>query len=248
VCVVFDPCSLGPGCVGELPGVTLGFLVGESDPTREPDSGEKAARGERVAAWRATLPLLARAVTFDPALSGSSIEGKEVWRAVPASVSDLYYLPVRRLSGPPRAMSIGRSTRYREHRLLACKHHHDLLQVIHGVSGAPLLELLAAHDVGVHVPARAGGGYAHQVGIHLAAGQLLFSEELVPAHGLEVDIDFLQFDSPEGLVWSLERMASFPEMYQRVCVRGRMKAEQYRASRMFARLVHDLLADVAAFG
>ena len=46
----------------------------------------------------------------------------------------------------------------------------------------------------------------------------------------------------------LERLARFPEMHQRVRVRGRMKAEHFRASRVFARVVHDLLADVAAFG
>jgi hypothetical protein len=37
-------------------------------------------------------------------------------------------------------------------------------------------------------------------------------------------------------------------MHQRVRVRGRLKAEQYRSSRVFARLVHDLVADVATFG
>jgi hypothetical protein len=31
-------------------------------------------------------------------------------------------------------------------------------------------------------------------------------------------------------------------------VRGRLKAEQFRASRLFARLIHDLHLDVAAFG
>jgi hypothetical protein len=37
-------------------------------------------------------------------------------------------------------------------------------------------------------------------------------------------------------------------MHQRVRVRGRLKAEQYRSSRLFARVAGDLLADVAAFG
>jgi hypothetical protein len=37
-------------------------------------------------------------------------------------------------------------------------------------------------------------------------------------------------------------------MHQRIRVRGRLKAEQYRSSRLFARVVHDLLADVSAFG
>ena len=41
---------------------------------------------------------------------------------------------------------------------------------------------------------------------------------------------------PNELVWVLGRMSRFPEMHHRIRVRGRMKAEQYRASRTFARL------------
>jgi hypothetical protein len=46
----------------------------------------------------------------------------------------------------------------------------------------------------------------------------------------------------------LDRLGRFPEMHARVRVRGRLKAEQYRASRLFGRLMHDLRRDVAAFG
>jgi hypothetical protein len=65
---------------------------------------------------------------------------------------------------------------------------------------------------------------------------------------LERDIDYLNFDSPEELVWAMDRLARFPEMHERVRVRGRMKAEGYRASWVFGRLLHDLELDVAAFG
>jgi hypothetical protein len=84
--------------------------------------------------------------------------------------------------------------------------------------------------------------------MHLAAGQLLLAETLRPSHGLERNIDYLHFDSPEELVWVLDRLGRFPEMHQRIRIRGRLKAEQYRASRVFARVAHDLLADIAAFG
>src|SRR5436190_1844222 len=39
-----------------------------------------------------------------------------------------------------------------------------------------------------------------------------------------------------------------PDAYHRVRVRGRMKAEQYRASRVWPHLVADCFADLAAFG
>jgi hypothetical protein len=132
--------------------------------------------------------------------------------------------------------------------LIPVKHRHDLLQVVHGVSGEALRELLCEYDVGVYVPPEPGGGFGSQVGMHLAAGHLLLAEALTPAHGLERNIDFLQVDSADGFVWVLDRLHRFPEMHQRIRVRGRLKAEQYRASRLFKRLTHDLLTDVSAFG
>jgi hypothetical protein len=230
--VVLDPLWLEAELLGDLPGVTVGVLV----------AGVPALEDH------ARLEALDRLITFFPALTGEPVGSGRVWRALPPPVSDRHYGEVRELHGAPRVMSLGRSTAYREQMLTPAKHHHDLLQAIHGVHGALLEQLLGEHDVGVYVPPEPGHGFGLQAALHLAAGQLLMSTPLAPAHGLEREIDYLQFDSPEGLVWSLDRLARFPEMHQRVRVRGRMKAEQFRASRLFARLVGDLLADVAAFG
>jgi hypothetical protein len=232
VSVIFDPPSVPVDALRALPGVTLGVLV----------AGAPAGPPAQA------LDGLDRLVCFDPALTGARSGAGEIWRAIPPPVSDLLYGEVRPLHRAPRAISLGRSSAHRELMLTPAKHHHDLLQAIHGVSGEPLGELLGEYDVGVYVACEPGGGFGHQVGVHLAAGQLLLSEELTPMHGLERNIDYLQVDSPDGLVWLLDRLGRFPEMHQRVRVRGRLKAEQYRASRLFARLTHDLLADVAAFG
>ncbi len=213
-------------------GATLGMLVGGL-----PDANSTAA-----------FAMLDRLVTFNPALTGASAAGKEVWRAIPPPVGDAHFKEVRPLRHAPRSISIGRSTDHREGVLTAAKHEHDLLQVIHGVSGTELVELLGEYDVGVYLPRATGAGFGWQVGAHLAAGQLLLAGTLAPAHGLERGIDYLEIDSPEGLVWLLDRLGRFPEMYQRIRVRGRLKAEQYRASSLFRRVVHDLLLDVAAFG
>ncbi len=236
VSVILDPLSLDPRLLAGIPGVTLAILVGGL-----PDQGSQPE-------LTAALQTLDRLATFVPALTGEKIGSGYVWRAFPTPVADRFFADVRAVGNPPRAMSIGRSTSYRETMLLPVKHHHDLLQVIHGVHGEMLSELLARYDVGVYVSPEARAGFGLQVALHLAAGHLLFCTPLYPAHGLERDIDYLQFDSAEGLVWSLERLGRFPEMYQRVRVRGRMKAEQYRASSLFARIIEDLLDDVRVFG
>lgn len=230
VTIVFDPPSVPPAVLESLRETTLGVFV-ESDA---PDD-------------TSTLESLDRVVSFHPALTGAARGA--FWRAIPPPVSDSLYRDVLPLHRVPRAMAIGRSSEHREHMLTPAKHHHDLLHVIHGVSGEPLADLLGEYDVGVYVARESSGGsFGHQVGVHLATGHLLLSEHLHPAHGLERNIDFLQVDSPDAVVWVLDRLARFPEMYHGIRVRGRMKAEQYRASRLFARVLHDVLADVAAFG
>lgn len=232
VTVIFDPQSVAAEALRDAPGTTLGVLVA-GVPDEPPAPG---------------LEDLDRLVSFAPAHTGAAVGRSEVWRAIPPPVSDALFGDVRPLHRTPRVMSIGGSSSHREKMLIDAKHHHDLLQLVHGVSGEPLRELLCEYDVGVFVASSSGGGFGPQVGIHLAAGHLLLSEQLTPAHGLERDIDYLQVEPPDGLVWVLDRLGRFPEMYQRIRVRGRMKAEQYRASRVFARLAHDLLADVGAFG
>ncbi len=232
VTVVFDPALVPAEMLRELPGLTLGVLVGG------PPTGYAAE----------AVGTLDRVVSFIPAFTGELIGAGEVWRAIPPPVNDALFAEVRPTHGKPRAMAFGRSTPHRERMLMPAKHHHDLLQVIHGVYGGALAELLADYDVGVYIPSELWARFGPQVGIHLAAGQLLLAEALAPTHGLEQNIDYLQIDSPEDVARVLERLERFPEMYYRIRVRGRMKAEQYRASRVFSRVAYDLFADVAAFG
>lgn len=233
VTVFFDPVAMPASVLASFPGVTLGLLVGASAP-----DGRAAA----------SLQSLDRLVSFRPALTGAVAGGATIWRAIPPPVSDALFAEVRPLHSKPRAMTIGRSTSHREWMLMPAKHHHDLLQVVHGVTGDELVELLHAYDVGVYVPPRPGGGFGPQVGMHLSAGQLLLAETLAPEHGLERNIDYIHVGSDIELSWVLDRLSRFPEMHQRIRVRGRLKAEQYRASRLFARICHDVRADVSAFG
>jgi hypothetical protein len=241
--VVFDPCALGADALGALAGpaahgLTLGVLVDGLPPDAELIPGGALDR----------VGKLDRLVTFDPGLTGERLGERAIWRAIPPPVSDALFGDVHPLHRAPRAMTVGRSTEHRETMLMPTKHDHDLLQVLHGVGGAELIELLREYDVGVYVPREPGRGFGHQAAMHLAAGHLLLAAAFQPTHGLERDIDYLQVESPDGLVWVLDRMDRFPEMYQRIRVRGRLKSELFRASRLFARIVHDLTADVAAFG
>jgi hypothetical protein len=53
---------------------------------------------------------------------------------------------------------------------------------------------------------------------------------------------------PDQLLAILRTAVRFPRAYERVRIRGRRKAEAFRASRVYPRLVDDLLRDLRAFG
>ena len=107
---------------------------------------------------------------------------------------------------------------------------------------------MADHDVAINLHNEPYPSFENRVSLHLAAGHLVLSEWLSPLHGLEPGIDFLEVSTPGVITRILEVLARYPGTWHRVRVRGRMKAEGFRASRVYPRLVDDLLADLAAFG
>jgi hypothetical protein len=174
--------------------------------------------------------------------------GGDAWRSRPLPVDDRLYADSRTSRRPPRALCVGRSTDHREWVLTPAKHSHDVLHYSHGLVGDALAEVLAATDIGIALNAEPGHGFPSQALLHLAAGQLLLSERLVPSCGLEPGIDFLEIDSRDGLVTLLMQLHLRPDAYERVRVRGRLKAEGHRASLVWPRIARDLIEDVRVFG
>ena len=245
VAVVFRPEVVPPGLFAELPAVALGFL---SEPLPRGD-GAHADLQRRLGELRQIdVGNFDRVVSFDPLIADTARETVPIWRSLPLPVADRFFAPVTPTGHPPRILFVGRSTPHREWLLAAAKLEHDLLHVAFGVSGAELVELLHRHDVAINLHNEDYPSFENRVSMHLAAGHLVLSEALDPQHGLELGIDYLQVDGASELRCALAVVARFPRAHHRVRVRGRRKAEQFRASRVYPRLVGDLLADIDAFG
>ena len=246
VVVVFRPEIVPPGAFADLPALTLGYVT---EPLRR---GEDEADGDL--AWRESELALAdaanfdRVVTFDPHVAQAADAHAPVWRSLPLPVDDRLYADVRPSASPPRALFVGFSTEHRERFLINAKHSYDLLHYAHGLHGDELREVFARTDVGVNLHHSQYPTFENRVLLHLAAGHLVLSEPLSPSHGLEPGIDFLELRRPDELMTFLYQLHRRPEAFERVRLRGRVKAEDYRASRLWPRLIGDLLADVRAFG
>ena len=245
VVVVFRPEAIPAGTFEGLDALTLGYLT---EPIPRTPAGGHPDLDRRL--WELSQVDAAsfdRVISFDPLIAATADEVLPVWRAVPLPVADRYFKPVGESFGRPRVLVVGRSTPHREWMLQDVKASRDVLHVAFGVGADELETLLDEHQLGLNVHNDTYLSFENRVSLHLAAGHLVLSEPLLPLHGLETGIDFLPVGTPGDVWWAVECMARFPGIYHRIRVRGRLKAEQFRASRVWPRLVRDLYADVAAF-
>jgi hypothetical protein len=246
VVVVFRPELIPPGLFHRQPFAALGFLT---EPLPRAQGGAHPDLQRRLHELRAIdQSNFDRVVSFDPLLIETAEAIMPVWRSLPLPVADRYYRPVRPITGTPRVCFVGRSTAHREKFLLPIKHEFDILHLAFGVDADRLDDVLDEHEVTINLHNEPYESFENRVCIHLAAGHLVISEKLNPRHGLEPGIDYVEVGNPDELLDLMLALHRWPGSYDRVRVRGRMKAEQYRASDVYPRLVADLFRDLAAFG
>jgi hypothetical protein len=247
VVIVFRPEVLPPGVFAALPAAVLGFLT-EPIPrghSRLAHIDLQRRRRDLAAMDPANVD---RIVAFDPLIVPTADEVMRVWRSLPLPVADRLYRPVRPPRGRPSILFVGRSTEHRERFLARPKAELDIVHAAFGIGVDDLDALMAAHDIGVNLHNEPYPSFENRVCLHLAAGHLVVSETLSPTHGLEPDIDYVDIDDPWALLGVLRTAVRFPRAYERVRIRGRRKAEAYRASRVYPRLVADFLHDLRVFG
>src|SRR3954454_6659277 len=247
VVIVFRPDVVPAGAFEGLRARTLGFLT-EPIP-RGAGSGHPDQKRRLWELGQIDPGNFDRIISFDPLIAETAETILPVWRSVPLPVADRFYAPVPpwRL-GHPRVLFVGRSTEHREAMLFDAKAAYDVAHFAFGVGADELAALMPQHDVAINLHNETYPSFENRVSLHLAAGHLVLSEWLSPLHGLEPGIDFLEVSTPGVITRILEVLGRYPGTWHRVRIRGRMKAEGFRASRVYPRLIADLFADLAAFG
>lgn len=247
VVVVFRPEIVPAGALRDLDALVLGYLT---EPLPRVGPGTTHQDLERRLADLAMVDAdqFDRIIAFDPLIADVASRYLSVWRAEPLPVADaVFRAPDRRPPGT-RALFVGRSTHHREAFLQPAKHLHDLLHVEHGVFGDALAELAADFLIAVNLHNEPYPSFENRVPLHLAVGNLVVTEPLSPSFGIDQGLDVLVVDTPDDLLATFGWIVEDPDRFELMRLRGRQKAEAFRASRVWARLVLDLLHDVAAFG
>lgn len=179
-------------------------------------------------------------ISYDPYISDSLADLVDVWRSFPLPVDDHYYVDEVSVTGPAMFGFLGRTTKHRDKFLLPALHSTDLLYVSHGAFGSTLDYLLKQINVGVNLHNEDYPNFENRVPLHLACGHLVVSEPLSPRHGLEPDTDFLEIGTPREFLLTLSAIIDDFSSFHPARVRGRMKAEYFRSSRIYTEIVNAL--------
>ena len=248
VVVVFRPELIPAGLFAELRAVTIGWLTEPLPRTPDGDGAhpDQLRRLEYLSATDASN--FDRIVSFDPLVVRAARRYVPVWRSVPLPVADSLY--VDRIESDPecRPIFIGRSTPHRERMLERSKHYLELLHIAHGTKAEELADALRRATISVNLHNEPYPSFENRVSISLAAGRLVVSEPLSPTHGLEPGIDFVEVTNAWEVDQAIWAVKQYPEAYEPMRLRGRLKAELFRASRVYPRLVNAALHDLAVFG
>jgi hypothetical protein len=247
VVVVFRPEIIPAGLFSSLRRPVLGFTTEPLPRAGEPSHDNLDWNLAELE--RADHGNFDRVICFDPYGWEAAAARLPAWRCMPLPVDDRLYRPVTPARRPPRAIFIGYSTMHREQYLLRSKHEFDIGHYAHGLMREDLRETLATADVGINLHGAAWPlSFENRVLLHLACGHLVISEPLEPTFGLEPGIDFIEVKGRDEFSLRMHQVHQRPDAYERVRIRGRDKADQFRASRVWPAVVRDLLADLEAFG
>lgn len=246
VVLVFRPEIVPAGLFDELRAVTVGYLTEPLPRGADNQHEDLAARMwwlEQVDGGN-----FDRIVAFDPLIAETAARVLPVWRSLPIPVADSLFGEPRERAVPPRLLFLGRSTEHRERLLAPVKRAYPIVHIAHGLFGEELLRILGRTDVQLNIHNNPYPTFENRVSIAMAAAQLVVSEPLSPAHGLQAGRDFVEVRTPDELAAVVDRLCREPDAYREIQLQGRREAERFRASVVYPSLLRDAIEDVRANG
>ena len=246
VVLVFRPEIVPKGAFDGLRAHTIGYLT---EPLPRSADDKHPDLQARLRWLREVDPgNFDRIVSFDPLIAQTAASVLPVWRSLPIPVSDSLFADVRKRSRPARLLFVGRPTEHREELLATAKRNHPIVHIGHGLFGERLVRFMSRADVQLNLHNNPYPSFENRVCIALAAGNLVVSEQLSPRHELDPGRDYLEFKTAAELTELMKQLQRDPDAYLDVQHAGREKAEDFRASRVYPRLLREAVADIAASG
>ena len=246
VVFVWRPELIPAGAFADVAAITVGYMTEPLPRPGGPTHPDLETRWENLQA--ADQSNFDRIASFDPLVAPTVDAHMRVWRSFPIPVADSYFAPVAEPHPQPHVLFTGRSTEHRESFLGPVKKDFETVHLAHGVTDEQLMPFLRDADIGVNLHNEPYPTFENRVPAYLAAGLLVITEPLSPYHGLQPGRDLLEVREPWDLYELVDKAAHTPHAFDTIRHQGRRASERWRASRVFPRVIRDLLADVRAFG
>jgi hypothetical protein len=253
VVIVFGPQCIPAGALADVKAIRIGWFTEpialitslpewhqRSEQTFDKTPAQADLERRLLHASSCDVNQFDRLISHDPLQTPTLELFGPIWRSVPLAVDDRFFRDPSSMEGTPTIGFIGRSTPYREEFLTTLKHDYDLRHFAHGLFGERLLNELTELDIAVNLHNLEISTFENRVPLHLAQGHLVLSQPLTPTHGLEANRDFIEFSNPEELAHVVSEIFRFPDAQELIRNRGRQKAEYFRASVVYEKILRDL--------
>lgn len=242
--IVFKPESIPNGVLKQLPGIKIGWFtepIPKSQSFLGSISSTKQSRDlrRRLSYLKGVdFSQFDRFISYDPTITHTLSKFVDVWRSYPLPVDDKFFVDAHiSTARNPKFGFFGRPTSHRDKYILPALHENEILYVAHGATGSTLSYLLGEINVGLNLHNENYPNFENRVPLHLACGHLLISDPLNPTHGLEPGIDFIQTQTPESFWEQLRLVRDDYESFHLMRLRGRLKAEYFRASKIYSEIL-----------
>lgn len=236
--VAFRPDAIPPAALLDHGGATVLGVVTETL------QGNAYATAELA---RADATAFAQVIVTDArSADAARALGLPVTRTLPLPVADALFLAPRPTRRPPRVVYLGHSSMHREETLIGLKHEFDLPHYASGLTGEDLQEVLHHADAALvvnHAPGLAA--FEDTILLHLAAGQLVIAEPPHDRRGLVPGVHYLEAADRDAFRAIVARLHATPDAWDRVRVQGHHAARPFAASRVWPRVIADVLATPA---
>jgi hypothetical protein len=236
---VWRPEIVPAGLLKEFRAVKVGYLT---EPLPRPgDEDPHSDLTTRDGYMRATdKTQYDRIISFDPLVVPTVEQHMPVWRSLPIPASDSLFQDD--FAHGEQIAFLGRSTEHRERFLGPAKHDFDVVHVVHGFTGQRFIDLLQESSIVLNLHNEDYPTFENRVTGAMATGAMVISEPLSPTHGLRPGTDYVEVRTPWDLWRTLAEFRRTPEAFHATRASGRREAERFRASKVFPRVVADLLA------
>lgn len=181
-------------------------------------------------------------VIYNEITCGSLQNLTEILFSHPLPVDDALFTPVTPELDKIRGIFYGRVTEARNKFLMPLKHHYDWTVIDHGQLEDTFFRNF---NIGLNLHSDPYLNFENRILYHMAQSLLVLSEPILPGHGINKDIHYLEFKSIQELNEILFQLSRNLESITDLIIAGHNKALEFKTSNFLNKLELEIKKRIA---